>query len=473
MTRRSRNLIAWGLGVLVILALVLAAWALMPTRTRAIAPAALPAPGTAELQRLVDAGGYVATASDCIACHTAPGGSPFAGGLPLASPIGRIYSTNISPDPEVGIGRYTLDDFDRAVRHGIARDGRTLYPAMPYPSYARLSDEDTKALYAFFMHGVTAVPDPNRDTDIAWPLSMRWPLAIWRKTFAASREHPPRFDAQDYGGDITVARGAYLVQSAGHCGACHTPRAVTLQEQALDEGSPLFLAGGALIDGWLASNLRGDSASGLGRWRVDDIVATLKTGRNRNHAVVGGAMQDVVVHSTQHLRDADLTAIATYLKTLPGSSKAEGQQLAYAHDERTARELEAGKEASVGARLYVDNCAACHRTNGLGHADAFPTIAGNPTVLAREPDTLIRLILAGAKLPGTAERPSPLGMPGFDWRLNDREVAELASFVRNAWGNRAPEVRTDAVTKLRRAIKDEDNAAGNNSRRLAGAPEQR
>ena len=473
MTSSRRRL--WLVLVLVlVVALCMVAWALLPTRTRAIAPADLPARESPEFARLVDAGRYVATASDCIACHSAPAGRPFAGGLPLASPIGRIYSTNISPDTEVGIGRYTLDDFDRAVRHGIARDGRTLYPAMPYPSYARLSDEDTKALYAFFMHGVEPVADANRASDIAWPLSVRWPLAIWRKTFAPSFEAPQSFDAQQYGGDMTVARGAYLVQAAGHCGACHTPRAVTLQEQALDERSPVFLAGGPLIDGWVASNLRGDGADGLGRWKVEDIVATLKTGRNRNHAVVGGPMQDVVVHSTQHLHESDLTAIATYLKKLPGvATDASSAAVTYARDDRTARDLEAGREGSLGARLYIDNCAACHRTNGLGHANAFPTIAGNPTVLAREPDSLIRIILAGAKLPGTAERPSPLGMPGFDWRLSDQEVAELASFVRNGWGNHAPEVDVASVAKMRREIKDEDNAGGNASRRAEGAPEKR
>ena len=201
------------------------AGAFWPTRTRATAPATLPAAGSPELARRVEAGRYVATASDCIACHSTPGGRPFAGGLSLALQIGRDYSTNISPDADAGIGRYTLDDFDRAVRHGIARNGRTLYPSMPYPSHARLSDGDTEALYAFFMQGVDAVPDANRPTNIACPLSMRWPLAIWRKTFAPSLAQPLSFEAARYGGDLSVARGAYLVQSADHCGACHTRRA--------------------------------------------------------------------------------------------------------------------------------------------------------------------------------------------------------------------------------------------------------
>ncbi|MGY4148027.1 c-type cytochrome [Variovorax sp. PvP013_2] len=166
--------------------LLLAAWAAVPTQTRPIADAALPPEGTPELARLVHAGRRLAMA-DCVACHSADGGRPFAGGVALDTALGTIYSTNISPDPQAGIGRYTLDDFDRAVRHGIARDGQTLRQAMPYPRYARLSDADTKALYAFFMHGVEAAPDVNRPADVAWPLSMRWPLAIWRKTCAVSR----------------------------------------------------------------------------------------------------------------------------------------------------------------------------------------------------------------------------------------------------------------------------------------------
>lgn len=176
------SLLQWSIPAL----LLLAAWALVPTATRPIADAGLPAADTPELARLVQDGRRLAT-SDCIACHGAREGRPFAGGVALDTPLGTIYSTNISPDPQAGIGRYTLDDFDRAVRHGIARDGRTLNPAMPYPRYADLTDADTKALYAFFMHGVEAASDVNRPADIAWPLSMRWPLAIWRKVCAASR----------------------------------------------------------------------------------------------------------------------------------------------------------------------------------------------------------------------------------------------------------------------------------------------
>ena len=235
------------------------------------------------------------------------------------SAIGTLYSSNITPDPTSGIGAYTLDDFDRAIRHGIAANGDSLYPAMPYPAYAKISDDDVRALYAYFMHGVTAVNAENRANDVAWPLSMRWPLAIWRKVFAPQPD-AVAFKADGYK-DAQVARGAYLVQGLGHCGSCHTPRALTLQEKALDESSPVYLSGGPVIDGWLAVNLRGNPADGLGSWSAEDIVATLRSARSTTHAVLGGAMGDVVVHSTQHLNDGDLQAVAAYLKTLPASGR--------------------------------------------------------------------------------------------------------------------------------------------------------
>lgn len=242
------------------------------------------------------------------------------GGLPLASPIGAIYSTNITPDRDSGIGRYSLDDFDRAVRHGIRADGDSLYPAMPFPSYARMTDDDVRALYAFFMQGVTPAPATPHPRGLVWPLSIRWPLALWRKAFAP-RPDAVAFDAHRYA-DMSVARGAYLVQGLGHCGSCHTPRSVTMQEKALDESGSAYLAGGPLIDGWVAVNLRGNPADGLGGWSAADIVATLRAARNPSHAVVGGPMNDAIVHSTQHLSDEDLNAVAAYLKTLEPSADA-------------------------------------------------------------------------------------------------------------------------------------------------------
>lgn len=435
-----------GLGVVVLV--VLLAFAFWPTHTRA-----LQAAPDAEQAALIEKGRYLADAGDCTACHTAKGGKPFAGGLPIASPIGTLYSSNITPDKATGIGGYSLDEFDRALRHGIAANGDSLYPAMPYPAYAKVSDDDIRALYAYFMHGVAPIGVINRANDVPWPLSMRWPLAIWRKTFAPDPD-AVAFKPERYP-DAQVARGAYLVQGLGHCGSCHTPRAVTLQEKALDESSPIYLSGGPVIDGWLAVNLRGNPADGLGSWSNEDIVATLRSARSATHAVLGGAMGDVVVHSTQHLNDGDLQAVAAYLKTLPASER---QVSSFKADPATAKALAAGEEGSRGAELYVDNCSACHRTNGQGYERVFPKIAGNSSVLSEDPVSMIRLVLAGSKLPATAASPSELGMPGFAWRLSDEEVAQLLTFIRSSWGNQAPAVKAEQVKQLRATLPQESPA---------------
>jgi alcohol dehydrogenase (quinone), cytochrome c subunit len=438
------------LGIVLLIFCGVLAYALVPTHTRLITRSS--AADAASIER----GRYLAVAGDCTACHTAPGGQAFAGGLPLGSPVGTIYSTNITPDKKTGIGTYTLDDFDRAVRHGIDQDGGTLYPAMPYPSYARLTDADVTALYDYFMQAVAPVVAEEHENGIPWPLSIHWPLALWRKLFASEIEsNRSAFDASRYS-DAETARGAYLVQGLGHCGSCHTPRSVTFKEKALDDSSTQFLAGGQVIDGWVAVNLRGNAADGLGSWSQQDIVATLRSGRNDAHAVVGQPMNDVVVHSTQLMSDADLNAVAKYLKTLsPAAADGSG----FKADPASAKALAAGHELNRGAEVYVDNCAACHRSNGEGSAKVLPAIAGNPSVLAPDPSSLIRLVLAGSSLPGTATAPSALGMPGFAWRLSNDEVAQLLTFIRSSWGNQAPAVSAGAVGKVR-AVLDRASSAG-------------
>ncbi|HTO56801.1 MAG TPA: cytochrome c [Pseudomonadales bacterium] len=442
MKRFVYGVIVVGVAVVAI-ALTVALW---PTKTRSIA--IVPSADAV----MVEQGRYLAAAADCGACHTAADGQPFAGGVPIATPIGTVYGSNITPDRATGIGAYTLDDFDRAVRHGITPAGVTLYPAMPYPSYTRVSDADVAALYAYFMFEVKPVAAANRAPDIRWPLSIRWPLAVWRKTFVPAIA----FDTARYS-DPVVARGAYLVQGLGHCGSCHTPRALTLQERALDESGSAYLAGGPIIDGWVAVNLRGNSADGLGGWSADDIEGSLRSARNASHAVVGEAMNDVVVHSTQHLSDADLQAVAAYLKTLPPSAN---ESSSFAADPATAQALAAGQEADRGAELYLDNCAVCHHSNGAGQTGVFPAIAGNSSVLAADPESLIRLTLHGGQLPSTAAAPSNLGMPGFGWRLSDAEVAELLTFIRRNWGNQAPIVDVARVSAVRRAMNAKGDASG-------------
>nr|WP_236167233.1 MULTISPECIES: cytochrome c [Pseudomonas] len=392
-------------------------------------------------QTLVSQGEYLARAGDCVACHTAKDGKPFAGGLPMETPIGTIYSTNITPSSE-GIGQYSFEDFDRALRRGIRKDGSTLYPAMPYPSYARLTEPDMQALYAYFMKGVTAVQEPNKDTDIPWPLSMRWPLSIWRGVFAPKPEHWQPLPERD----PVIDRGAYLVEGLGHCGACHTPRALTMQEKALSakEGDA-FLAGSAPLEGWVAKNLRGDHKDGLGSWSEAQLVQFLKTGRSDTSAVFGG-MSDVVEHSMQYMSDADLTAIARYLKTLPPSNP---NDTPHVYDRQVADALWKGDDSKPGAGVYIDNCAACHRTDGKGYTRVFPALAGNPVVQTQDATSLIHLVLKGGTLPATRTAPSNFTMPAYGWRLSDQEVTDVVNFIRTSWGNQGEPIEVKAVKKLR------------------------
>ncbi|PYC09592.1 alcohol dehydrogenase [Pseudomonas protegens] len=392
-------------------------------------------------QALVKQGEYLARAGDCVACHTAKDGQPFAGGLPMETPIGVIYSTNITPD-KTGIGDYSFEDFDQAVRHGVAKDGSTLYPAMPFPSYARVSDADMQALYAYFMKGVAPVVRDNQDSDIPWPLSMRWPLSIWRWMFAPSVETP----ALATGSDPVISRGAYLVEGLGHCGACHTPRALTMQEKALSvsDGSA-FLSGSAPLEGWIAKSLRGDHKDGLGSWSEEQLVQFLKTGRSDRSAVFGG-MSDVVVHSMQYMSEADLTAIARYLKSLPANDP---KDQPHSYDQQVAEALWKGDDSQPGAAVYIDNCAACHRTDGKGYTRVFPALAGNPVLQSADATSLIHIVLKGGTLPATHSAPSTFTMPPFAWRLSDQEVADVVNFIRGSWGNQASAVKAGDVAALR------------------------
>ncbi|MBT1268786.1 cytochrome c [Pseudomonas sp. VS38] len=391
---------------------------------------------------LVKQGEYLARAGDCVACHTAKGGKPFAGGLPMETPIGTLYSTNITPD-KTGLGDYSFEDFDQAVRHGVAKNGSTLYPAMPYPSYARVSESDMQALYAYFMKGVEPVAQANKDSDIPWPLSMRWPLAGWRWMFAPKVED---YKAQA-GADPVISRGAYLVEGLGHCGACHTPRALTMQEKSLSasDGSA-FLSGSAPLEGWIAKSLRGDHKDGLGSWSEEQLVQFLKTGRSDRSAVFGG-MSDVVVHSMQYMSEEDLTAIARYLKTLPA---VDPKDQPHQYDKQVADALWKGDDSKPGASVYIDNCAACHRTDGHGYTRVFPALAGNPVLQTADATSLINIVLNGGTLPATHTAPSTFTMPAFAWRLSDQEVADVVSFVRDSWGNKGEPVKASQVKDLRK-----------------------
>jgi mono/diheme cytochrome c family protein len=388
---------------------------------------------------LVQRGKYVAEEGDCAACHTAPGGRPFSGGLAIATPMGAVYTTNITPDHATGIGRYSYGDFERAVRRGILPNGDALLPAMPFPSYARISDADLQALYIYFRQGVQSASQANRPEDIPWPLSMRWPLTYWRWLFAPAVQSTQAMTSDD----PAVDRGAYLVESLGHCGACHTPRGPALEEKVLTNGQGSAYLSGGFVDSYVASDLRGDSMTGLGRWSEDDIVAFLKTGRNHATAAFGG-MSQVIEDSTQYMTDADLHAIARYLKSLPAT-----QQTQFTYDATQAKALAAGNVSATGAIDYLNNCAACHLSSGKGYVLTFPALAGNPVVNAANPSSLINIILYGGTELATRLAPTHFTMPPFGDRLSDQEIADVVTFIRSSWGNNAPPVAATDVAKIR------------------------
>ncbi len=395
----------------------------------------------------VTRGAYLARAGDCVACHTAGPDSPqFAGGLPLDSPFGIIYSSNITPDPQTGIGKYTLNDFSRAVRDGIAKDGSRLYPAMPYPSFTAITDADIRALYAYFMNKVEPVSYNPPETKLPFPFNIRLSLVFWDFAFVKHERFKPHDDS-----DAQWNRGAYLVQSLGHCGACHTPRGLAFQEKAYTESSPVYLSG-ALVDNWFSANLRGDSASGLGRWSEADIAALLETGHGAQAATFG-SMTDVIKNSTQYLHKDDLNAIAHYLKTLPPH----GEKSAYRPDapalDRELAAIVSGEVELPGAGLFQSFCAKCHKITGSGEPGKYPKLAGNSIVLSENPASLIRLLLKGSLTAETNSSPEVQKMPGFAEKFSDRQIADVLSFIRKSWGNSASPVTDREVTLLRQALK--------------------
>lgn len=429
----------WLVLVWPIMAVLLIAWlATLVFRGGGDPHATLAAPVT---DALITRGAYLARVGDCVACHSAPGGKPFAGGLPIQAPVGVIYSSNITPDLDTGIGHYTYGQFERVVRRGIAPSGETLYPAMPYPSYAKISDEDMQALYAYFMHGVTPVHQANRRNGIPWPLSMRWPLAYWRWMFA-----PHIGEHVSAPGIDELARGAYLVEGLGHCGACHTPRGPAFEEKALDAKDGNTYLSGSTIDHWVAPSLRNDRVHGIGAMSAAQLVALLKTGRNDTTAIFGG-MSDVVHQSTQYMSDADLHAVAAYLQSLPAPSVS-----ARRYDPTVAEMLHQGNVSQPGAQLFLDNCAACHRSHGRGYQQTFPALALNPVVNNDDPTSLIHLVLDGGVMPGTQAAPTEFAMPAFNDRLSNEDIAQVLTFIRSSWGNQAPPVMAQQVAHVRRAV---------------------
>jgi thiosulfate dehydrogenase len=391
-----------------------------------------------EKSKKIRLGEYEAAVGDCIGCHSAPDGKSMSGGLEIKAPFGSIYASNIMPDGQTGIGKYSPEQFDRAVRRGVAPGGRNLYPAMPYPSYARMTAKDVSALYVYLIHGLEPVNRANKPAEMSWPFSIRWGLSFWNWTFLDSTPFQPERDR-----DGVWNRGAYLVQGPGHCGACHTPRGIAFQEKAMDQRGPKgrFYLAGETVDGWRALSLRN-------LWTVEDTVLLLKTGQNR-FGSISGSMVEVIHYSTQHFRDDDLWAVATYLKSL--SAGDEDSLVRGPAAENTGAGIPADFFSSRGGLGYSQFCADCHRRDGAGVKEIFPSLAWNPCAASSDPSTLLHVTLTGWKTAQTATYPRVYTMPAFS-RLSDRELAEILSFVRGGWGNQAEPIPASRVKKMRRQV---------------------
>jgi mono/diheme cytochrome c family protein len=408
----------------------------------ALSQAAVAVPVAPSADAQVVRGAYLAKAGDCIACHSTLKGQPFAGGLPMVTPMGKIYTTNITPDPATGIGGWSLADFDRAMRRGVSKDGHNLYPAMPYPSYAKVRDDDIAALYAYFMKGVAPVRQANRASEIPFPLNMRWPLSLWNMVFLDKAVYQDKT-----GQSLAWNRGAYLAQGLGHCGACHTPRGVAFQEKALDESGKAWLTG-TVVDNWYASNLTGEHNDGLGRWSAGDLTTFLKTGANA-HASAFGGMTDVINNSTQAMSDDDLASLSAYLKSLPASGGSSTP--AYAYDAKASVAMLARPANDAGAKVYAANCMHCHGVDGKAFAPLLAPLAGNPNVLAKDVTSLVNVTLNGTRDLVIGGIPAAYPMPKYANVLDDKEIADVLTFIRAGWNNGMAPVTAADVKKIRAA----------------------
>jgi mono/diheme cytochrome c family protein len=372
---------------------------------------------------LLKRGKALTDAGDCVACHTAEKGKPFAGGRPVETPFGTIYSANITPDTATGIGNWTSDDFYRAMHEGVDPAGHRLYPAFPYPYFTKLTREDVEAIRVY-LRTLDPVKNTPRANDLIWPLNYRVFLRGWNWMF---------FDAGTFAPDPHKSavwnRGAYLVEGPGHCGACHTPKNIFGADKKDQR-----LAGGQLQN-WFAPRITNAARRGIGSWQKDEIVEYLKTGRNA-HSGATGLMAEVVADSTSKMSKEDLEAIATYLKDTPGSN--EGSS-----DKPSAAVMPAGEA------IFKDSCAGCHQSNGEGVGRMFPPLKANANAQSADPTTVLRVILNGAQTVATDARPTPVAMPAYRWKLSDAQIAAVASYVRNAWGNSAPAVSKDDVKSER------------------------
>jgi len=372
---------------------------------------------------LVARGRYLTAAGDCEACHTVAGGAPFAGGRSIPTPFGVLLSANITP---AGIGDWTPDQFYRALHLGIDDEGKHLYPAFPYNYYTRVTRADSDAIFAYLKTVPPVANHPDRD-QLNFPFNIRALMIFWNWMFlrpGTYQAHPDK--------SAEWNRGAYLVEGLGHCGACHTPSNFMGAPQQSH-----YLQGGAFGD-WFAPDLTMNPRKGVGAWSRQDLIEFLKTGRNV-HAAAAGEMGEVVQFSTSQLTDADLNAIVTYIQDRPASPT-------------PAPRAPDAAQLRQGEAIFVDSCSACHGMRGEGVPRFFPPLAGDANLQQTNPATTLNFILTGVQSAPTGARPTGLAMPAYAWKLSDSEIAAVATYVRNAWGNSAPAVTASQVAGRRRKV---------------------
>ena len=381
----------------------------------------------------VERGRYLSLAGNCAGCHTVRGGAPYAGGLGIETPFGTVHASNLTPDPQHGIGNWSAAHFWRAMHNGRSKDGRLLYPAFPYPSFTRVTREDSDAIYAY-LRSVPPAMTPNVAHRLRFPYDTQAALAVWRAlsfkpaSFVAVAQKPAEWN-----------RGAYLVEGLGHCIACHGARNALGATQ-----EKRGLSGGLIpIENWYAPSLASTREAGVADWETRHVVQLLQSGTSPRGSVMG-PMADVVYRSTQHLSEPDLTAIATYLKELPAGSAAVAETVSQPTPERPRRDAGTMER---GARIYDQRCAYCHGDAGQGVPNAYPPLAGSRAVNMDNPANLIQIVRRGGFLPSTAGNPRPFGMPPFGQVLDDNDIAAVLTYVRGSWGNDGAAISAYALLK--------------------------
>jgi mono/diheme cytochrome c family protein len=370
-------------------------------------------------------GKALTVAADCAGCHTADPSKPFAGGKRIDTPFGGIYSPNLTPDRETGLGAWSDEEFYRALHDGVARDGSRYYPAFPYPNFTKITRDDVLAIRAY-LATLTPFRNIKPPPELRWPLNYRVVMRGWDLLFF----RPGTFEVNPNKSE-EWNRGAYLVEGAAHCGGCHTPKNMFGADK---RGQPY---GGGRVQGWFAPRLDSADRGGLKSWSADDIVEYLQSGRNgRSHA--GKLMAEVVVNSTSKMSDADVRAIAVYLKDLPAGAP------------EPAVTPPPQAEMAAGAAVYARACIACHEADGSGAPRIYPPLPGNANLQSDDPSSTLRIILDGAQTVTTPRAPNTGSMPAYARELSDQQIADVANYIRNSWGNAASLVTPAQVAKARR-----------------------